>query len=424
MSNYNIEEEILCLICSYKATGIHYGVMSCNGCKTFFRRSIVKQKIYSCLGLRNCDITKRDRYDCKSCRFDKCIKVGMNREAIQSNRDKIGYTQRGYKKSPKSEDNSECSTINYCNVTNEDNNQYLYHQQVSTSKPNENCSIISGFTYDNIKIFKSNIRKLKKLEDTFTLLLTRGKIEEYSNLNIGLMSPSIFNKPLNISYLDAIVEPTIDDDKYKVPFWRKRIITLYVDWAKTFSTFSRLPHSDKICLITNHASSYIAMCEAFRTPEHISDKIEHPDGHSFTLNFPEIFKKHPSLNTLTPAMRLVFDFVYKPFRRINITTTEFAILQSIMLFDPDTNNLGYASQRNIMAEQKKHINTLLFYISKCYVNEDVVNERFADIILRIPTIRKVAIKVSESLEFTDMFNCYKISSIVKETSLPDHNLIL
>lgn len=198
---------------------------------------------------------------------------------------------------------------------------------------------------------------------------------------------------------------------------------MYVDWAKTFKAFNKLPYSDKVCLIINHAPSYIAMCEAFRTPEHILDKIEHPDGQSFSDNFPEIFIQNPSLNTLTPAMRIAYDFIYKPFRCLRITTTEFAILQAIMLFDPDTNGLGFASQRNVIAEQKKNINTLFYYISKSFLNEEEVNQRFGDIILRIPTIRRVAIKISESLEFSDMFQCYQISSIVKETSMPDHNFI-
>lgn len=331
----------------------------------------------------------------------------MNKSAIQNNRDKIGYTKRNVKR--------DSISFNF-------NKKYMIKDYSISSSENDSINM-SGFTSENIKSFKGNIRKLKKLEDTLTLLLTRGKLEEYPNLNVGLISPSVFTKPIDVSYSDPIVQPIKNDEKYKVPFWRSRIITLYVDWAKTFKAFNKLPYSDKVCLIINHAPSYIAMCEAFRTPEYISDKIEHPDGHSFTHNLPKIFTQNPSLNTLTPAMRIAFDFIYKPFRRLRITTTEFAILQSIMLFDPDINGLGFASQRNVMAEQKKHINTLFYYISKCFLNEEDVNQRFGDIILRIPTIRKVATKISESLEITDMFQCYEISSIVKETSMPDHNII-
>lgn len=41
-----------------------------------------------------------------------------------------------------------------------------------------------------------------------------------------------------------------------------------------------------------------------------------------------------SLSGLTPVMAAVIDYVMKPFRRLHITTTEYATLQTIMFFDP------------------------------------------------------------------------------------------
>lgn len=41
---------------------------------------------------------------------------------------------------------------------------------------------------------------------------------------------------------DSIVVP----ESNKMPFWRSRIIALYIDWAKTFSVFRKLPYSDKV----------------------------------------------------------------------------------------------------------------------------------------------------------------------------------
>ena len=38
----------ICSICSDRATGKHYGAISCDGCKGFFRRSIRKVHAYSC----------------------------------------------------------------------------------------------------------------------------------------------------------------------------------------------------------------------------------------------------------------------------------------------------------------------------------------------------------------------------------------
>lgn len=41
-----------------------------------------------------------------------------------------------------------------------------------------------------------------------------------------------------------------------------------------------------------------------------------------------------SLSGLTPVMAAMIDYVMKPFRQLNISTTEFAALQAIMFFDP------------------------------------------------------------------------------------------
>ena len=65
---------------------------------------------------------------------------------------------------------------------------------------------------------------------------------------------------------------------------------------------------------------------------------------------------------------VVIDYVMAPFRRLNITTTEFAALQAIMFFDPDTDGLDAASQRNVAAEQKKFLGALYGAFSSCALN--------------------------------------------------------
>lgn len=41
-------ESYLCSICGDRATGKHYGAISCDGCKGFFRRSVRKNQEYAC----------------------------------------------------------------------------------------------------------------------------------------------------------------------------------------------------------------------------------------------------------------------------------------------------------------------------------------------------------------------------------------
>ena len=68
-----------CRVCGDKASGNHFGVSSCEACKTFFRRSVRANSQYSCRGDRNCAITKTTRSRCQYCRLQKCLVVGMKK---------------------------------------------------------------------------------------------------------------------------------------------------------------------------------------------------------------------------------------------------------------------------------------------------------------------------------------------------------
>ena len=59
----------LCTICGDKASGKHYGVYSCEGCKGFFKRTVRKELSYACREAKNCVIDKRQRNRCQYCRY-------------------------------------------------------------------------------------------------------------------------------------------------------------------------------------------------------------------------------------------------------------------------------------------------------------------------------------------------------------------
>ncbi|KJH49942.1 zinc finger, C4 type [Dictyocaulus viviparus] len=485
----------LCVVCEDVATGNHYSVPSCNGCKTFFRRAVVHVKnnrMFTCMGNGDCPVNKGVRCACRHCRLKKCLLVGMDKKSIQNDRDRIGYTKRTRKSDKQS----------YGKFDNNDNRQ--------TSQSPDDCKhedVRLGPSILDTKEHKhdsnaidSLLERLTTLENNLTLLLSRADIEPYASLDDALAAPSRFHQPINVRIADPVAAPKPGMDQNKMPFWRSRIIALYIDWAKSFACFRNLPHSDKIALITNHASSYMIMCEAFRTPEHREKKLDEtvisrstpndqlkemlikPEpkivcSEKLTMRLPTEYGSLPadygtlisqdygrpmpgteerlemhtlfdsklfedngglatglpdrrkdmmsgcsqkvlsfSLSGLTPVMAAMIDYVMKPFRQLNISTTEFATLQAIMFFDPDTDGIDSASQRNVAAEQKKLLTALHRHIQTHY-SGSLVDERYANILLRIPSIRKVAAKKNESLQMIDMLNLFALNSLVKETAL-------
>ncbi|KAM6958675.1 nuclear receptor subfamily 1 group D member 2b [Aplochiton taeniatus] len=78
---------LLCKVCGDVASGFHYGVHACEGCKGFFRRSIQQNIQYKkCLKNESCPIMRINRNRCQQCRFKKCILVGMSRDSVRFGR--------------------------------------------------------------------------------------------------------------------------------------------------------------------------------------------------------------------------------------------------------------------------------------------------------------------------------------------------
>ncbi|XP_063032254.1 nuclear receptor ROR-gamma [Melospiza melodia melodia] len=80
-------EAIPCKICGDKSSGVHYGVITCEGCKGFFRRSERRgPSLAPCHRGQRCDIDRATRTRCQHCRLQKCLRLGMSRDAVKFGR--------------------------------------------------------------------------------------------------------------------------------------------------------------------------------------------------------------------------------------------------------------------------------------------------------------------------------------------------
>ncbi|XP_061179873.1 nuclear receptor ROR-beta-like [Saccostrea echinata] len=77
-----------CKICGKKASGNHYGVISCEACKGFFRRFLQRKNPYKCNKGGKCleNSTCKKNILCSACRMQKCLDCGMCREGIRQGR--------------------------------------------------------------------------------------------------------------------------------------------------------------------------------------------------------------------------------------------------------------------------------------------------------------------------------------------------
>ena len=77
-------EIIPCKVCGDKSSGVHYGVITCEGCKGFFRRSQSSVVNYQCPRQKNCVVDRVNRNRCQYCRLQKCLALGMSRDGKSS----------------------------------------------------------------------------------------------------------------------------------------------------------------------------------------------------------------------------------------------------------------------------------------------------------------------------------------------------
>ncbi|CAK9795406.1 Nuclear hormone receptor HR96 [Anthophora plagiata] len=88
------EASKICGVCGDRALGYNFNAVSCESCKAFFRRNALKNKDFRCPFTENCNITPVTRRFCQKCRLDKCFSIGMRKEHIMSEEDKVLKRQK------------------------------------------------------------------------------------------------------------------------------------------------------------------------------------------------------------------------------------------------------------------------------------------------------------------------------------------
>ncbi|CAG2169975.1 unnamed protein product, partial [Oppiella nova] len=77
-----------CVVCGDGALGYNFGALTCESCRTFFRRNVTRVQEFECFFNKKCDINYLTRKFCKKCRIEKCFAMGMKRGMFHFGRDR------------------------------------------------------------------------------------------------------------------------------------------------------------------------------------------------------------------------------------------------------------------------------------------------------------------------------------------------
>lgn len=90
----NKQDPKLCGVCGDKALGYNFCAVTCESCKAFFRRNALTNKDFRCPFNEQCEITAITRRFCQKCRLEKCFAIGMRKDYIMSEEDKLQKRQK------------------------------------------------------------------------------------------------------------------------------------------------------------------------------------------------------------------------------------------------------------------------------------------------------------------------------------------
>ncbi|KAI6205343.1 hypothetical protein M3Y94_00781400 [Aphelenchoides besseyi] len=351
-----------CAVCGDAAIGIHYSCYCCVGCKIFFRRVLMENRSYSCKGNGNCPIDINTRCSCRHCRFKKCLDVGMD-----------------------------CTELNI--------ERRRKRKATEQTRPEVEIEAIDD----------PLIRDLMIKEKKFLKMLTSSLAPIHTNLAEALGTPqSTFDD------FQRYEEKQLgSEDQLNFSYWRSKILSTVIEWAKSFPEFQQLSMHDKQSLIVHSSFSNLVLSEAFHTPQHYQDRIVFPDGLSGFRNLTANILKERS--GLIPTVVAVINNILVPIRKMKMTEVEYVLLQAIIFFDPECLSLTDDAIQITQAKRLDLLRSLKNYLDKVY-NESESAHRYAALLLRISNVHKVAAYKRETLCTIETFQLISPHPLTMEIS--------
>ncbi|PIC25786.1 hypothetical protein B9Z55_018583 [Caenorhabditis nigoni] len=354
------ERPTVCSICGGSASGFHYDVPACNGCKAYFRRYVISERNFKCKNNEDCfDLTKREKpIKCRPCRYKKCLDVGMNPLALEV-------------------DEKQAEAENFKKIT----------KRVKVEEIEEDDDDIKSKQLV-LKTVESVQEKMQRLSDMLTYLEI--KLDQFQtsayNPHWGQVQGLEFLLRSNnrISLADRYgpmpgwplsSDPALAADNQPVlgkgppPYSTDKKHWLYfnllttVEYVKTFGFFHRLNARDQYILTRYVTLACMNLHVSFTSVAKKFDCRIQPDG----LKQPFKDEEHYS----NSVMSIV------PLIRYQVQSIEYVLLKAICLCNPAVPDLSEHAQRLLTKERQQFAEALFDH---CLRNRANGPSHFSDII--------------------------------------------
>ncbi|KAM3725153.1 Nuclear hormone receptor [Dirofilaria immitis] len=449
-----IPEGTLCVVCSDLASGIHYSVASCNGCKTFFRRALVNKQAFQCQFSDDCIVDKSVRCGCRSCRLKKCFEMGMDPNAIQHDRDKIRYTKRLKKmKDEKLYDSRDM--INGKPIREEGGEN---SPQSTLSIDEAIASPSSSFAGQSLGPGSNGPYFDHDIQDIQTEM--SGLLSDLLNLERKLDGVRYSNKfPPHTSAASCMYDRRLLDDEawlsaYTVPIepittpmpcdrgnmraWFVKDLTLMIEWAKCIPQMRQLLLNDKLALIKAFAPVYPLIQLAYYSCKYEKNqslnnslggllttspmsstglsiepngaidevmKIErlwYPDGRFLEREDKDDSNAFSSGKKVLPINALLIDGVCQQILRLKLSENHMVLYKIMLFFNPDADGLSVRGRATVGMERTKLLNYLYAQIIRDRIGRQAT-ELYSNMLMMTSTLIRVASYLKRTFDISHIF---------------------
>ncbi|XP_035772765.1 probable nuclear hormone receptor HR3 isoform X3 [Anopheles albimanus] len=414
-------EIIPCKVCGDKSSGVHYGVITCEGCKGFFRRSQSSVVNYQCPRNKQCVVDRVNRNRCQYCRLQKCLKLGMSRDAVKfgrmskKQREKVEDEVRFHRAQMRAQNDAapdssvfDTQTPSSSDQLHHGYNGYTYSNEVGYGSPygggGYSASVtpqqtmgydISADYVDSTTTYEPRSTMIDSdfisghTEGDINDVLIKTLAEAHANTNHKLeIVHEMFRKPQDVSRLLYYKNMTQEELWLDCAEKLTSMIQQIIEFAKLIPGFMRLSQDDQILLLKT-GSFELAIVRMSRLMDLSTNCVLYGD-----IMLPqEAFYTSDSFEMKLVAC--IFETA-KSITELKLTETELALYQSLVLLWPERN--GVRGNTEIQR---------LFNMSMSAIRQEIETNHaplkgdvtVLDTLLnKIPTFRELSIMHMEALQ--------------------------
>ncbi|KAI6179928.1 Transcription factor HNF-4-like protein [Aphelenchoides besseyi] len=297
-----------CVICNYPTTCFHYEVASCLGCKAFYRRTVIAQRHYVCRFNGSCAIKSGVR--CRSCRYDACIRAGMDARSIKVSADQASkfdamISEVDRRKRALDLDSSNSTEVAVATKIVPQFDQTADARVVDfVSYLELKFRQLRESTYNGKEMYNVNIRDLLSSSHHSQL----GNAEKYQKITDIFEERKLYTQlPLEqLAYLQDVSKfVCLGKSRFKIKHWITSDLILSVEYLKAMPFYNDLDLNDREALVAHTTLVTTLLVESWYSYTNNSETIVMPDGTKPIMmrrqkfsQWNNIYEKYPNLKTM------------------------------------------------------------------------------------------------------------------------------